>query len=121
MNKWYLISTVLALLMAFGVLTSFVIQPESGKGKYLVMRIYENFTVTSSKIIINYPDSTFEVIPLEPFKYNDNYLVKNGQTLASTLNHLNDKGYRIVTSIADGKPTSSRSMMITTIIMASQQ
>ena len=109
----------LAVLIAFGLLTGFAAHSDSAKGKYLVMRIYENFTVTSSKIIINYPDSTFEVIPLAPFKYNDDYLVKNGQTLTTTLNRLNDKGYTIVTSIADGKPTSNRSMMITTIIMTS--
>lgn len=111
----------LVVVIVFGVLTGFADHPESDKGKYMVMRVYENFTVTSSKIIINYPDSTFEVIPLEPFKFNDDYLVRNGQILTSTLNKLYDKGYRIVTSIADGKPTSNRNMMITTIIMSLQQ
>lgn len=108
-----------AILLVFGLLTGFVNHPESNEGKYLVMRVYENFTVTSSKIVINYPDSTFEVIPLKPFKYNDEYLVSNGQTITRTLNKLNGKGYRLITSTADGKPTSNKTMMITTIIMVS--
>ncbi|MCX6247771.1 MAG: hypothetical protein NTW10_08570 [Bacteroidetes bacterium] len=119
MKKWILLVAPLSVLMVLGILTGFVAQPGTDNGRYLVLRVYENFSVTSSKIIVNYPDSTFEVIPLEPFKYNDEYLVRNGRTLARTLNMLSDKGYRIVTSIADGKPTSNRSMMITTIIMSS--
>jgi len=119
MKKMVVVLAFMGLLSVFGILMGFADHSESGSGKYMIMRVYENFTVTSSKIIINYPDSTFEVIPLEPFKYNDDYLVKNGQILTRTLNKMYDKGYRIVTSIADGKPTSNRSMMITTIIMAS--
>jgi|WetSurMetagenome_2_1015567.scaffolds.fasta_scaffold104930_3 hypothetical protein len=90
---------------------------EEQQGEYITMRIYENFTVTSSRIIIVYADDKSEIIGLSPFKYNDDYLVKNNQVITRTLNKLRKEGYRIVISSASGKVSSSRDMMITTYIL----
>jgi len=100
------------------MLTSFrADQAENKAWEYITMRIYENFTVTSSKIIIVYADEKSEVIELEPFKYNDNYLVKNNQVITRTLNKLHKEGYRLLVSSASGKVTSNRDMMITTYVL----
>lgn len=108
---------ILLLFILITTALAFTPAGEPEKGSYLTMRIYENFSVTSSRIIINYPDSTSEVIPIEPFKFNDDYLIRNGNLITKTLNRLKKRGYHVVTSVSDGKPTSSRNLMITTIIM----
>jgi hypothetical protein len=89
---------------------------ENTQGEYITMRIYENFTVTSSRIIIVYADDKSEVIELGPFKYNDDYLVKNNQVITRTLNKLRKDGYRLVISSSGGKVSSNRDMLITTYI-----
>jgi hypothetical protein len=109
------------LLIFTGVwitLTSFrTEQPKSETGEYITMRIYENFTVTSSKIVIVYADDKSEVVELEPFKYNDDYLVRNNQVITRTLNKLRKEGYRLIVTSASGKISSNRDMMITTYIL----
>jgi hypothetical protein len=92
-------------------------EKEEPKGEYITMRIYENFTVTSSKIIIVYSDDKSEIIELVPFKFNDDYLVKNNQVITRTLNKLRKEGFKIVISNASGEVTSNRDMMITTYIL----
>jgi hypothetical protein len=92
-------------------------EKEDHQGEYITMRIYENFTVTSSRIIVVYADDKSEVIELSPFKYNDDYLIKNNQVITRTLNKLRKEGYRIVISSASGKVSSGRDMMITTYIL----
>jgi len=105
---------ILSLLCVFA---SFKGKQEDAESRYITMRIYENFTVTSSKIIIIYADSTNEIIDLEPFKFNDEYLVQNNIIINKTLNKLRNSGYKIVTSTSNGKVTSSRNMLITTFIL----
>jgi len=108
----------LALFCGMIILGSFCSPEKEGQqGEYITMRIYENFTVTSSRIIIVYADDKSEIIELDPFKYNDNYLVKNNQVITRTLNKLRKDGYRIVISSASGKVSSNRDMMITTYIL----
>ncbi|MCX6244792.1 MAG: hypothetical protein NTU98_08810 [Bacteroidetes bacterium] len=87
------------------------------QGEYITMRVYENFTVTSSRIVIVYANDSSELIELVPFKFNDDFLVKNNQILTRTLNKLRGQGYRIVTSASNGKVTSSRNMLITTFVL----
>jgi hypothetical protein len=91
-------------------------EKENTQGEYITMRIYENFTVTSSRIIIVYADDKSEVIELGPFKYNDDYLVKNNQIITRTLNKLRKDGYKLVISSSGGKVSSNRDMLITTYI-----
>jgi len=91
-------------------------EKDSQQGEYITMRIYENITVTSSRIIIVYADDKSEIIELAPFKYNDNILVKNNQVITRTLNKLRKEGFRIVICSASGKVSSSRDMMITTYL-----
>ena len=106
---------VLTIVALFG---SFRSSGQQGStGEYITMRVYENFTVTSSKIVIVYADDKSELIDLVPFKFNDDFLVKNNQILTRTLNKLRGLGYRIVTSTSNGKVTSSRNMLITTFVL----
>ena len=86
-------------------------------GEYITMRVYENFTVTSSRIVIVYANDSSELVELVPFKFNDDFLVKNNQILTRTLNKLRGQGYRIVTSTSNGKVTSSRNMLIITFVL----
>ena len=118
MKKLKVLFIVLLLFSGVCFLASFR-STENGiqPGEYITMRIYENFTVTSSRIIIVYADDKSEVIALEPFKYNDNYLIRNNQVITRTLNKLRKDGYRIVISSASGKVSSGRDMMITTYIL----
>ena len=111
-------SSAVILLLGLLLLVSFR-SLEDGKlpGEYISMRIYENFTVTSSRIVIVYADDTSEIIDLAPFKFNDDYLVKNNQIITQTLNKLKKQGYKIVTSTSNGILTSSRNMLITTFIL----
>jgi len=81
------------------------------------MRIYENFSETSSKIILVYANDSSEIVDLVPFKFNDDWLVKNNQIITRTLNKLRHSGYRIVASNSNGKVTSSRNMLITTFVL----
>jgi hypothetical protein len=109
---------ILILFLGIVFLTSFRSPEKDGQqGEYITMRIYENFTVTSSRIIIVYADDKSEIIELAPFKYVDDYLVKNNQVITRTLNKLRKEGFRIVISSASGKVSSNRDMMITTYIL----
>ncbi|MCX6247006.1 MAG: hypothetical protein NTW10_04680 [Bacteroidetes bacterium] len=109
---------ILFLVPVFVVFVSFrTTEKEDQKGEYITMRIYENFTVTSSKIILVYADDKSEIIDLVPFKFNDDYLVKNNQVITRTLNKLRKEGFKIVSSTASGEVTSNRDMMITTFIL----
>jgi len=111
---FFLAATALSLI--FG-LASFKGNQDKDGNAYITMRIYENFTVTSSKIIIVYADSTHEIVNLAPFKFVDDYLVQNDVIINNTLNRLRNHGYKIVTSTSNGKVTSSRDMLITTFIL----
>jgi hypothetical protein len=110
-------SLVLLLLLLVSMVS--FRSPDDGNqhSEYISMRIYENFTVTSSRIVIVYADDKSEIIDLAPFKFNDDYLVKNNQIITQTLNKLAKLGYRIVTSTSNGNVASSRNMQITTFIL----
>ena len=111
---------IFPLILFLGLLLLVSFQPsdiDNQSGEYISMRIYENFTTTSSRIVIVYADDKSEIIDLAPFKFNDDYLVKNNQVITQTLNKLKKSGYKIVTSTSNGKVTSSRNMLITTFIL----
>jgi len=117
-KKHHFLYLILLLLSGIVFLVSFRSpEKDSQQGEYITMRIYENFTVTSSRIIIVYADDKSEIIELAPFKYMDEYLVKNNQVITRTLNKLRKEGFRIVISSASGKVSSNRDMMITTYIL----
>jgi len=117
-KKHQILYLILVLFSGIILLASFRSPAkESQQGEYITMRIYENFTVTSSRIIIVYADDKSEMIELAPFKYVDDYLVKNNQVITRTLNKLRKEGYRIVVSSSSGKVSSNRDMMITTYIL----
>ena len=117
-HKSFFFSFAFILFLGLIFLVSFR-SPEDGNqsGEYITMRIYENFTVTSSRIVIIYADDKSEIIDLDPFKFNDDYLIKNNQIITQTLNKLKKLGYKIVTSSSNGKVTSSRNMLITTFVL----
>ena len=118
MKKHFLLlsGVSIVLIMATLLFVSFKPGEDADKG-YATMRIYENFAIVNSKIIITYPDEQTEIIELQPFKYHDEYLKDNVITITKTLNSLRDKGYRIVSTSSSGKINSNKAMKITTIIL----
>ena len=99
----------------FTLLISFTPE-DNDKGGFATVRIYENFSVVNSKIIISYGNEKNEIIDLGPFKYNDDYLIANNDIINTTLNKLKEKGYKLITSSSSGKITSNKALKVTTFI-----
>jgi hypothetical protein len=101
----------------FSVVSSkIVITYANEERTYATMRIYENFSVVSSKIVITYANEESEIIELGPFKYNDQYMTDNNLVINKAMNSMANKGYRLVSSSSSGKINSNKSMKISTHI-----
>ncbi len=117
MNKkiFYIIATPAIALSIAWLFLSFRPAPQD-TGTYATMRIYENFSVVVSKIVVTYADGETEIIELGPFKYNDEYMKDNNQIMNRAMNMMAEKGYRLVTSSSSGKINSSKAVTISTHI-----
>jgi hypothetical protein len=107
-------TTAIVIMLAFFFLS---FRPASqDEGTYATMRVYENFSVVVSKIVVTYADGQTEIIELGPFKYNDEFMKDNNQIMNRAMNMMADKGYRLVTSSSSGKINSSKSVTVSTHI-----
>ncbi len=106
-----------ALLIVSSLLfLGFTSASQEGEGTYATLRIYENFSVVNSKIVITYANEESEIIELGPFKYNDEYMKDNNLIITKAMNLMAGKGYRLTTSSSSGKINSSKSVKISTYI-----
>jgi len=117
MNKRHVYLLGISAVIIASSLLLLAFKPASnGDGTYATMRIYENFSVVSSKIVITYANEESEIIELGPFKYNDQYMTDNNLVINKAMNNMADKGYRLVSSSSSGKVNSNKSMKISTHI-----
>ncbi len=106
-----------ALLIVSSLLfLGFTSASQEGEGTYATLRIYENFSVVNSKIVITYANEESEIIELGPFKYNDEYMKDNNLLITKAMNLMAGKGYRLTTSSSSGKINSTKSVKISTYI-----
>ena len=117
MNKRHVYLLGISAVIIASSLLLLAFKPASnGDGTYATMRIYENFSVVSSKIVITYANEESEIIELGPFKYNDQYMTDNNLVINKAMNSMANKGYRLVSSSSSGKINSNKSMKISTYI-----
>jgi hypothetical protein len=106
-----------ALLIVSSLLfLGFTSASQEGESTYATLRIYENFSVVNSKIVITYANEESEIIELGPFKYNDEYMKDNNLIITKAMNLMAGEGYRLTTSSSSGKINSTKSMKISTYI-----
>ena len=117
MNKRHVYLIGISAVIIASSLLLLAFNPASNEdGTYATMRIYENFSVVSSKIVITYANEESEIIALGPFKYNDQYMTDNNLVINKAMNGMANKGYRLVSSSSSGKINSNKSMKISTYI-----
>jgi hypothetical protein len=117
MNKRHVYLLGISAVIIASSLLMLAFKPASnGDGTYATMRIYENFSVVSSKIVITYANEESEIIELGPFKYNDQYMTDNNLVINKAMNGMANKGYRLVSSNSSGKVNSNKSVKISTYI-----
>jgi len=78
-------------------LTSAISKQQTGEGKYLSMKVFEDYSaaVNYSQIIIAYEDGKIEEIVLEKGKPSNRQV--NLQKINETINKLSLKGYQLLT------------------------